>query len=99
MIYPEKHTILTHFKWSPYSGLEPMCLYEVVQEFSDYDEDLVPKGWKGRYRAYNYFPYDDGLSLAFDVSSKLCLIRLHMLAHAQENIGKNLLQYFKKIDE
>lgn len=95
MIYQENRTILTHFDWKSYGDLEPGKEYKVIKEFKDYDGDIIPVGWKGCYRAYNYFPYDDGLSLAFDTDDGLCLIRLQMIPDAHDEIGNNLMQYFQ----
>ncbi len=73
-------------------------MYKVIHEFIDYDGHIIPVGWKGCYRAYNYLPYDDELSLAFDTDKGLCLIRLHLRPDDQKAVGNNLMQYFQ-LDE
>ncbi len=99
MIYPEKRTVLTQFNWNPFGGLEPRKGYRAIQEFVDYDGDMISVGWKGCYRAFNYLPYDDELSLAFDDSEGLCIIRLHLRPGDQEAVGNNLMQYFRLDEE
>ena len=99
MIFPEKRTVLTHFTWKAYGGLEPRQTYEVVRPFTDFDGHELPVGWKGRYRAYNYFPYDDGLSLAFDTGDGLCIVRLRLRPGSQDSVGRDLLAHFRLVDD
>lgn len=97
MIYPEKRTILTAFQWKAYDYLEPKTNYKVIKAFTDFDGDIIPIGWQGLYKAYNYFPYDDGLSLAFDTDKGLCIIRLQVRSGSQHRIAQNLDKHFSAI--
>jgi len=56
-----------------YDHLVPGHRYRVATTFTDFDGTVWREGFVFRYRTYNYFPYDEGLTLYHDQGSiRLC---------------------------
>jgi hypothetical protein len=72
-----------------YGHLIPGCRYRVSQSFTDFDGADCREGFAFVFQAYNYFPYDEGLTLYHDQGT----IRLCGLFDDQERIMNNLAQF------
>lgn len=56
-----------------YEHLVPGHRYRVARTFTDFDGTVWTEGLRFVFRAYNYFPYDEGLTLYHDQGTiRLC---------------------------
>lgn len=97
MFHPHDPALLAAFAHEPYGGLAAGQRYRVVRAFTDFDGAVLATGWEGVYRAYNCFPYDDGLSLALDTDAGMTILRLQAHAEAQQAIVDALMDYFAPV--
>lgn len=72
--------------------------YEVIQEFTDYDQHLHAVGESWVFLGYSFLPYDDGMSffVSFDGEQEWH-IRLQWRPEEQGQLLDNLEQYIRAL--
>lgn len=73
-----------------YEHLKPGQQYRVATTLTDFDGTVWREGFVFRYQTYNYFPYDEGLTLYHDQGS----IRLCGLLGEQRDVMHQLHRFF-----
>lgn len=74
--------------------------YEVIQEFTDYDQFTHRVGEQWTFLGYSYLPYDDGLSLFVSMDgSNEWHIRMQCVPEQQGTIVDHLEMFVRDIGE
>lgn len=77
--------------------LDPGVRYRVVRSFTDYDGDRIEVGHEWIYRAYNFFPWEEGLSLLVEDDAGLLVFRLGMLVPENAEIWDKFGEYVVRV--
>lgn len=67
---------------------------KVIQEFADFDGDVIPLNSQWTFKQYHYFPYDGGYTFDFNEG----IIRLAEIDDANRQVLSQFNTYFTLID-
>lgn len=99
MKFPLEKGSSQHKTKAAYGHLVPGQLYEVVKVFSDWSRCEHPVGERWVFLGYNFFPYEEGLTLYVgnEAQTAEAGIRMQLYPDRQGPIMDNFEQYVRPV--